>query len=101
MTPLIHFPQVVGVSDCPFIKQIQSNYKKIISKYKYDEYGFCKEEPHSNKKFNKLNKWIDGEVKKFIKLHEYKDKFVCKDSWIYDYKIASNQPYHNHPGYII
>ena len=29
MTPLVHFPQVVGVSDCPFIDKIQDKYKKI------------------------------------------------------------------------
>ena len=101
MTPLVHFPQVVGVSDCPFIDKIQDKYKKIISKYEYDHNGFCKEAPHSNKKFSLLNKWIDGEVDEFIKLHEYEDKFVCKDSWIYDYQISSNQPYHNHPGYVV
>ena len=42
------FPTAIGVSECPFIKDIQPSYKKIISKYDYEKSGFCRERVHKN-----------------------------------------------------
>ena len=94
------FPTVVGISDCPFINEIQDEYKKIISNYKYEDHGFCYKEPHSNDKFKRLNDWINQELKKYIDGHLYQDEYECKESWLLDYKVGSNQPVHNHPGFV-
>ena len=92
------FPTVFGTSDCPFINEIQDKYKEIISSYKYEDHGFCYEEPHSNEKFRALNTWVNDELKKYIDAHLYQDKYECNDSWLLDYKVGSYQPAHNHPG---
>ena len=45
------FPVAIGQTHCPFINEVQSDYLKIISKFKYNENGFCYEDIHKNKKF--------------------------------------------------
>jgi hypothetical protein len=59
------FPTTIAISECPFIDEIQKPYKNIISKYKYDSSGFCRERVHLNKKFKKLNTWVNQEIKKY------------------------------------
>jgi uncharacterized protein (TIGR02466 family) len=94
------FPTAIGVSECPFIKDIQPSYKKIISKYDYEKSGFCRERVHKNNKFNKLNKWVHQEVNKFAKEHLYNGEFKCTESWLLDYPIGGGQSFHRHPGFI-
>ena len=94
------FPMAIGVSDCPFINEIQEPYKKIISKFKYEPHGFCHERPHLIKKFKKLNDWINKELQIYIDEHQYKDKYECKESWLIDYPTGSGQPVHKHPGFV-
>ena len=94
------FPTVFGFVDCPFINEIQESYKNIISNFKYELNGRCDESPHTNLKFVKLNNWIVDELNKYIKAHLYKDVYECKESWLFDYKIGSYQPIHNHPGFV-
>lgn len=92
------FPFVVGISDCSFIEEIQGPYKKIISKYNYEDHGFCHERPHLKNEFKRLNDWIHGELQKYIKAHRYTDEYGCKESWLLDYQIGSSHLIHNHPG---
>ena len=94
------FPTTIGISECPFIKEIQKPYKDIIAKYKYASSGFCTERVHLNKKFKKLNDWINQEIKKYAEAHLYKDVYECKESWLLDYPIGGGQSFHRHPGFI-
>lgn len=96
------FPTAIGISECPFIDEIQDKYKKILEKADFQPTGFCNSiRPFQYKKFNKLNKWILEEVNKYIKAHNYKDEYECKDSWAIDYRLGLGQPFHKHPGFII
>jgi len=94
------FPTTIGISECPFINEIQKPYKNIISKYKYESNGFCKERVHLNKKFKKLNDWVNQEIKKYAEFHLYEDNYKCKESWLLDYPIGGGQSFHIHPGFI-
>ena len=94
------FPTVIGYSECPFIDEIQDPYKKIISTYKYETHGRCDESPHLIEEFSQLNNWIYSELQKYINGHNYKDKYLCKESWLFNYQVGSYQPIHNHPGFI-
>ena len=94
------FPTTIAVSECPFIDEIQKPYKNIISKYKYDSTGFCKERVHLNKKFKKLNTWVNQEIKKYADAHLYNDTYECKESWLLDYPIGGGQSFHRHPGFV-
>jgi len=93
------FPTAIGYSDFPFVENLKS-YKKIISPYKYEKSGFCRERVHKNKKFKKLNDWILKEVHAYAKRHLYKDQYECKESWLLDYPIGGGQSIHRHPGFI-
>ena len=95
------FPVAIGQTHCPFINEVQSDYLKIISKFKYNENGFCYEDIHKNKKFSKLNKWITKSVNEYTKAHLFKQEYEAKDSWILDYPIGKGQPFHAHHGYTI
>lgn len=94
------FPTTIGVSECPFINEIQKPYKDIIKKYKYESSGFCRERVHLNKKFKKLNDWVNQEIKKYAEFHLYEDDYECKESWLLDYPIGGGQSFHRHPGFI-
>ena len=76
------FPIAIGQTHCPFINEVQSDYLKIISKFKYNENGFCYEDIHKNKKFSRLNKWITQSVNEYAQAHLYKYKYEAKDSWL-------------------
>ena len=95
------FPIAIGQIHCPFIDEVQSDYLKIISKFKYNENGFCYEDIHKNKKFSRLNKWITQSVNEYAQAHLYKYKYEAKDSWLLDYPIGKGQPFHAHHGYTI
>jgi len=94
------FPTTIGVSDCPFINEIQEPYKKIIKNFKYEGTGFCRERVHLNKKFTKLNKWINEQVQEYAKIHLYKEKYNCIESWLLDYPLGAGQSFHRHPGFV-
>ena len=95
------FPTVIGKSYCPFISDIQSNYKKIIENYSGDENGFFNYPIHLNKDFKKLNEWVTAEVNKFGKEHNFAFKYEAKESWIWDYKVGSYQDFHAHAGFTL
>tara|TARA_R100001163_G_C5062390_1_gene199470 strand:- start:347 stop:952 length:606 start_codon:yes stop_codon:yes gene_type:complete len=94
------FPTAIGISDCPFINEIQEPYKKIIKDFKYESTGLCKERVHLNKKFKKLNEWVNEQVQKYAKIHLYKGKYNCTESWLLDYPLGSGQSFHRHPGFV-
>tara|TARA_R100000734_G_C3317224_1_gene110161 strand:- start:1870 stop:2457 length:588 start_codon:yes stop_codon:yes gene_type:complete len=95
------FPVTIGSIECPFIDDIKDKYKKILSKFKYDDNGLCYEQIHKNKKFDKLNKWITDNINKYAKAHCFKHTYEPKESWVLDYPIGKGQPFHSHYGYTI
>jgi len=99
---IIHrwFPTSIAVSECPFVDKIQKPYKKLISKYHYEESGFCRERVHKNIKFKKINDWVHNEINKFAKELFYTKKFNCEESWLLDYPLGGGQSFHRHPGFV-
>ena len=94
------FPTAIASSDCPFIDDIIKPYKQVISFYKYEKTGFCRERVHLNPFFYRLNSWIDEQVNKFAKAHKYTDQYTCKESWLLDYPKGGGQSNHRHPGFV-
>ena len=95
------FPTVIGRSHCPFIKEIQSKYKKHIKNYPSLDLGFVNKSVHFNPKFKKLNSWITEEVNKFSQAHHFPGEYEIKESWIWDYKVGGYLDFHRHPGYTL
>jgi hypothetical protein len=95
------FPTTIGKAQCPFIDEVKDKYLKIISKFKYDENGFCGHLIHKDKKFDRLNKWITDQVNAYAIAHKYKYTYEAKDSWLLDYPVGKGQPLHTHDGYTI
>jgi|TARA_R110000765_G_scaffold326853_1_gene418080 uncharacterized protein (TIGR02466 family) len=95
------FPTVIGLSQCPFIDEVQPSYKKIVENYPVDDYGFINIPVHRKPKFKKLNNWITKEVNAFAKNHNFVFNYEPKESWIWDYKTGSFQEFHTHLGFTI
>ena len=95
------FPTIIGIAHCPFIKDIQSSYKKIIKKYPIDKSGLINVPVHRNQDFKKLTDWITQEVNTFSENHRFIFNYEPKESWIWDYEEGVAQGFHTHPGYTI
>ena len=95
------FPTTVGVVDCPFMDEIQSQYLKYIKFFQYDKVGFCYAEQHKNERFKKLNEWINEQVNQYAKLHKFPGVYGPGESWIIDYQNHKGQPWHTHIGWTI
>ena len=95
------FPTIIGTAHCPFIKDIQSSYKKIIKKYPVDKCGFINIPIHLKPQFKKLTDWITQEVNTFSKSHRFVFNYEPKESWIWDYKEGTYQGFHTHIGFTI
>ena len=50
----------------------------------------------SNKKFDKLNKWIFKKIQQYSDLLKYKGEYKCSDAWFNIYKKYDFQEYHEH-----
>ena len=92
------FPTVIGIARCPFIKDIQSPYKKIIKKFPVDRYGFSSVPIHRKPQFKKLTDWITQEVNTFSENHRFVFKYEPKESWVWNYEEGVSQEFHTHPG---
>jgi len=95
------FPTVIGVADCPFIKDIQKTYSKILKEFEYNHRGFSYHQLHKDKRFKRITKWVTDRVNDYAKIHNYGDYFKIGESWINDYRTGQQQPYHAHNGWTI
>lgn len=96
------FPTVIGIADCPFIDDIQHDYKEYIKSIPADDdselryYDF-----HKDNRFNKLTTWINTRVNDYVKAHNFPDEYEPYESWCIDYKKGTYNPSHVHQGSVI
>ena len=91
------FPMIIGRSECPFITEIQTPYKKLIKNLKLNGNINI----HEDDRFKKLTTWINTEVNVFARAHKFPDEYEAKESWLISYNKGDTQPFHSHPGYTI
>jgi len=94
------FPTVIGVTQCPFIHEIQKKYKEYlnISDERPQEYQYY--QLHKDEKFKRLYEWQQEQVDTFTNAHNYKP-MKAGESWYIDYKPYTNNHWHNHLGWAI
>jgi len=92
------FPTTIGVVDCPFHKDIKKDYQNYLNDFEFNDMGLSYTHIHKNEKFKILNEWITKQVNQYTKLHNYPDMYEANESWVIDYKLNQNQPWHTHTG---
>lgn len=94
------FPTVIGIADCPFINEVQDEYKQILKSIPND--GEMKyHQIHKDHRFDRLTNWIIDKVYEYSKEHNFPEKYMPYESWCLEYKRGSHNPAHVHTGSII
>ena len=94
------FPTVIGATECPFINEIQKEYKEYLNIREDTPQGYQYLHLHKDERFKRLYDWKQEQVNTFTEAHNYKTMKPC-ESWYFDYEPHENNPWHKHLGWAI
>lgn len=94
------FPTVIGVTECPFINEVQQEYKDYLNIKDNEPQGYQYHQLHKDERFKRLFDWQQEQVNTFTEAHSWKE-MKPGESWYIDYQPYTNNHWHKHLGWAV